>query len=134
VGLKRLLFICSKNRWRSPTAEAIFSEYQQIEADSAGLDSDAEVCVSGEALQRADTIFVMEQSHRSRLTKRFRPSQRKTVNIPGYSRQLSLYGSRLSKNPETKGVAFALSPASKMPKEQWRRLLNKTASVFEVKN
>jgi predicted protein tyrosine phosphatase len=73
VGLKKLLFICSKNRWRSPTAEAIFSEYQQIEADSAGLDSDAEVCVSGEALQWADIIFVMEQSHRSRLAKRFRP-------------------------------------------------------------
>ena len=34
--MKKLLFICSQNRLRSPTAEAVFCKYEGLEVDSAG--------------------------------------------------------------------------------------------------
>lgn len=69
----KLLFLCSRNRLRSPTAEAVFTEYDGLDVESAGLDRDAEVPLSSESLQWADIIFVMEKSHRSRLSKNFQP-------------------------------------------------------------
>ncbi|MBD2412446.1 phosphotyrosine protein phosphatase [Nostoc calcicola FACHB-389] len=71
--MKKLLFLCSQNRLRSPTAEAVFSEYEGFETDSAGLDRYAEVPVSIEALVWADIIFVMEKSHKTKLSKNFQP-------------------------------------------------------------
>jgi predicted protein tyrosine phosphatase len=67
-----LLFVCSKNRLRSPTAEALFGSYEGLKVDSAGLDRGAEIPLSSEAIQWADIIFVMEKSHQSKLTKNFR--------------------------------------------------------------
>ena len=69
--IMKLLFICSRNRLRSPTAEAIFADYEGLEVDSAGLDREAEAPLSSEAIQWADIIFVMEKSHRSKLSKNF---------------------------------------------------------------
>jgi len=69
----KLLFICSRNRLRSPTAEALFSEYEGLEVDSAGVDRDAETPLSSEAIQWADIIFVMEKSHRRKLSQNFSP-------------------------------------------------------------
>lgn len=71
-ALKNILFICGANRLRSPTAERLFSRYPDIETDSAGLNTDAEVRVSSEQIEWADIIFVMEKSQRMKLTKQFR--------------------------------------------------------------
>jgi predicted protein tyrosine phosphatase len=71
--MQRLLFVCSRNRLRSPTAEAVFAEYEGLEVESAGIDHDAETPLSSEAIQWADTIFVMEKSHRSKLSQKFQP-------------------------------------------------------------
>lgn len=68
---KRILFICSRNKLRSPTAEAIFSDYPQVEVDSAGLSKDAEVSLSREQVEWADLILVMENIHRLRLNRDF---------------------------------------------------------------
>lgn len=70
--MKHLLFICSQNRLRSPTAEAVFSERHGIEVASAGLNHDAEQTVTPELLEWATIIFVMEKSHLNRLRSRFR--------------------------------------------------------------
>lgn len=70
--MKKLLFICSQNKLRSPTAEAIFSEYEGLEVESAGLNNGAEVHVSVEAIEHADIIFVMEKAHRNKLSKKFK--------------------------------------------------------------
>ncbi len=35
--MEKLLFICSQNRLRSPTAEAVFSESEGLEVESAGI-------------------------------------------------------------------------------------------------
>lgn len=70
--MKHLLFICSQNKLRSPTAEAVFSDYPGVETDSAGLNNDAEVPLSEEQIEWADVIIVMEKTHRERLNRKFR--------------------------------------------------------------
>jgi predicted protein tyrosine phosphatase len=66
--VKNILFICGKNKLRSPTAEAVFSSWPGIETDSAGVSADADVVVSQEQVLWADIICVMEKSHRSKLS------------------------------------------------------------------
>lgn len=68
----RALFICSRNRLRSPTAEEVFARWPGVETDSAGLGSDADVPLSSEQIEWATIIFVMEKVHRNRLATRFR--------------------------------------------------------------
>ena len=70
--MKRVLFVCSRNRRRSPTAEQLFSSWPQIEVASAGLAPDAEEVLSPELVVWADIIFVMEASQRSKLQRIFR--------------------------------------------------------------
>lgn len=72
IKMQRLLFICSQNRLRSPTAEQIFSAYQGVECLSAGTNNDAEVTLSAELVEWADVIFVMEKAHRNRLSSKFK--------------------------------------------------------------
>jgi predicted protein tyrosine phosphatase len=67
----KLLFICGKNRLRSPTAEAIFSEYAGLEVDSAGVDRDADTPIGIDAIQWADMIVVMEKTHLRKLRGKF---------------------------------------------------------------
>jgi predicted protein tyrosine phosphatase len=67
----KFLFVCSRNRMRSPTAEMIFSERAGIEALSAGTSDDAETPVSAELIEWADLILVMENVHRQRLRRMF---------------------------------------------------------------
>ena len=66
-----LLFVCSENRLRSPTAEAVFSKYPGIHAIGAGTNADAETPVSGDLIEWADVVFVMENSHRAKLAKKY---------------------------------------------------------------
>jgi predicted protein tyrosine phosphatase len=70
--MKKVLFICSQNRLRSPTAERIFSGRRDLEVASAGLNRGADVELSPELIEWADLIFVMEKTHRSRLSSKFR--------------------------------------------------------------
>lgn len=66
-----LLFVCSRNKLRSPTAEAVFAEYHGVESASAGLNKDSENPVTPDLIEWADIIFVMENSHRKRLVANF---------------------------------------------------------------
>ena len=68
----RILFVCSENRLRSPTAAEVFGEHPNVEAISAGTNSDAETPVSGDLIEWADVILVMEKSHRNKISKRYR--------------------------------------------------------------
>ena len=67
----RVLFVCGKNRLRSPTAEHVFSDWEGIETSSAGISRDADSPVTPELLDWADTVLVMESSHRAKLASRF---------------------------------------------------------------
>lgn len=66
-----VLFVCSRNRYRSPTAEALFADVPGVETDSAGTADDAEQVVDAELLGWADLVVVMEGRHRRALTRKF---------------------------------------------------------------
>ena len=68
----RILFVCSENRLRSPTAADVFAEYPGIQAISAGTNSDCETPVSGDLIEWADVVLVMEKSHRHKIATKFR--------------------------------------------------------------
>ncbi len=70
--MKTLLFICSQNKLRSPTAEAVFAGTPGIDVDSAGLNNDAIVPLTPEQVEWADVIFVMEKEHRQKLNRKFK--------------------------------------------------------------
>lgn len=67
-----LLFVCSENRLRSPTAEAVFSNYPGVNAIGAGTNSDAETPVSGDLIEWADVVLVMESAHKTKIAKKFK--------------------------------------------------------------
>lgn len=74
--MKNILFICSQNRLRSPTAEQVFADYPGVEVSSAGTNHDAENPLTAELIAWADLIVVMERQHRSKLQRRFRTALR----------------------------------------------------------
>ena len=68
----RILFVCAMNRLRSRTAEQVFSGRDDLAVRSAGLNPKATVVLSADLISWADTIFVMETSHRQKIRHRFR--------------------------------------------------------------
>ena len=66
---RNILFVCSRNRLRSPTAERVFGD--RAETDSAGLAPDADLRLSGDQVLWADLVVVMEKAHRSKLKRQF---------------------------------------------------------------
>jgi predicted protein tyrosine phosphatase len=69
--MPKILFICGKNRRRSPTAEEVFAGLDGIEVCSAGTSSEAECQLSADLLEWADRVFVMERSQQRHLQTRF---------------------------------------------------------------
>lgn len=67
----RVLFVCSRNRLRSLTAEHAFAGRAGLEVLSAGLNKDSETVVDRELLEWADVVFVMERAHLARLRRAF---------------------------------------------------------------
>lgn len=75
---RKVLFVCSKNQWRSPTAEAIWRKHPALAVRSGGTSSAARHRVSLEDLCWADVVLVMEQKHKSRLLADFPGALRHT--------------------------------------------------------
>jgi predicted protein tyrosine phosphatase len=69
---QNLLFICSQNKLRSPTAEQVFSQYPGIETLSAGTHNDAVTPLDAELIDWADIVFVMEKIHLAKVRTKFR--------------------------------------------------------------
>lgn len=69
--MTNLLFICSRNQWRSPTAEEIWRKHPEVNALSAGTSPKARKSVSEKDIAWADMIFVMEKKHKNRLVAQF---------------------------------------------------------------
>jgi predicted protein tyrosine phosphatase len=72
IRMINALFVCGKNKLRSPTAEAVFSRWLDVETDSAGLSTDADVVLTPEQIDWADIIFVMEKTQRIKLARQFK--------------------------------------------------------------
>lgn len=69
--MKNILFICSRNQWRSPTGEQVWRKHPELNVRSAGTSPKAKRTVNTKDIQWADIIFVMEQKHKSRLKAQF---------------------------------------------------------------
>jgi predicted protein tyrosine phosphatase len=68
---RHVLFICSRNQWRSPTAEQIWRRDSRLSVRSAGTNSGARKRVTEADIEWAELIFVMESKHRTRLVQDF---------------------------------------------------------------
>ncbi len=78
----RVLFICSRNRWRSPTAEKLFAKRADLQVRSRGLARAARRRLTNADLDWADVILVMEDEHHDRLFERHRDAVgSKTVHV-----------------------------------------------------
>jgi len=69
--LKNILFVCSRNKWRSLTAETIYKNHPNFNVKSAGTENSARVKINSKLIVWADLIFVMEKSHREKLFQNF---------------------------------------------------------------
>ncbi|MBV6288774.1 low molecular weight protein tyrosine phosphatase family protein [Pseudomonas aegrilactucae] len=65
--MTNLLFVCSRNQWRSPTAEAMWRRRPGYTARSAGTSPNARKPIGPADIRWADVIFVMEPKHLHRL-------------------------------------------------------------------
>ena len=67
----KILFVCSANIDRSPTAENIYSGRSDLKVKSAGVSDYAQTPVSAELIQWADIILCMEEKHKQKIKKKF---------------------------------------------------------------
>ena len=67
----KILFVCSRNRRRSLTAETIFKEVTAWDVRSAGTEEGARIKVTAGHIGWADVIVVMEKRHKERLRQKF---------------------------------------------------------------
>jgi len=67
----KILFVCSRNQWRSPTAESIYRQDPRVEARSAGVSASARHRISQADLDWADMVLVMEPEHKRRIRQAF---------------------------------------------------------------
>ena len=82
----RILFVCTANKLRSPTAEDTFRGWPGVDAISAGTDASAPRPLTKELVASADMIFAMENHHREHIRKKYkqRPPDNRiiTLHIP----------------------------------------------------
>ncbi|MGC4065104.1 MAG: hypothetical protein QM784_10755 [Polyangiaceae bacterium] len=71
---RNVLFVCSRNQWRSPTAEAVWRRHPMLSVRSAGTSRSARRKITVEDLRWADVVFVMEDKHRAKLIADFSTS------------------------------------------------------------
>lgn len=67
---EQLLFICSRNQWRSPTAANLFAA-SDLTAKSAGTSDRARIKITPGLINWADLIFVMEKRHAAILQQKY---------------------------------------------------------------
>ena len=66
-----ILFVCSRNQWRSPTAEEIYKNYSGLNVRSAGTEPSARIKLTAKTIEWSNIIFVMEKKHKQRMVEKF---------------------------------------------------------------
>jgi predicted protein tyrosine phosphatase len=69
--IKKLLFVCSRNKRRSLTAEKLFEGFPLYQVKSVGTQPEARIAITAGHIGWADVIFVMEKSHLNRMRQKF---------------------------------------------------------------
>ena len=70
-GRQKLLFVCSRNKIRSLTAEALFAGSALYQVRSAGAQPGARIVVTAGHIGWADLVVCMEKDHLSQLRRKF---------------------------------------------------------------
>ncbi|MBS3764770.1 MAG: protein tyrosine phosphatase [Planctomycetes bacterium] len=78
---QHLLFVCTANRQRSPTAESLFDDDERCEASSCGTHAVSGTECDPSLIKWADVIFCMEERHRQYLLDRFPDADRKRIVV-----------------------------------------------------
>ena len=81
LKVQKLLFICSRNKIRSLSAERLLDGIPGYEVRSAGTQRTARIVVTEGHLGWADTIVCMEKSHLRQLRERYPEALRGKVII-----------------------------------------------------
>lgn len=68
----KLLFVCSRNKWRSLTAETIYKDLNGYNVKSVGTEKNARIKITGGHIGWADIILVMEKKHLRRLKEKYK--------------------------------------------------------------
>src|SRR5688572_10409195 len=68
----KVLFVCGRNQWRSPTAWQVYKNDPRIQVRSAGVSEKSPHQISNADVDWADLILVMENEHKPRIQSLFR--------------------------------------------------------------
>jgi len=92
---RKLLFVCTANQERSPTAEALYNDHPAFEARSCGTHVMAAVPASKELIEWADLILCMEKHHAETILTTFPSAKNKNLYILGITDVYPRYDERL---------------------------------------
>jgi predicted protein tyrosine phosphatase len=73
----KILFVCGRNKRRSPTAQNIYRNDPRVEVRSAGAAETSPHMISNADILWADLILVMESKYKGRISRLFQD-----VNLP----------------------------------------------------
>ena len=77
---REILFVCTANQQRSPTAERMYNDAPRFEVRSAGTHAFSGNDITADILNWADTVVVMEERHPGEIRTRF-PSEAEETEI-----------------------------------------------------
>jgi len=77
---RKILFVCTANQQRSPTAERMYTDDPRFEVRSAGTHAFPGNDITVQTLTWADTVVVMEERHAREIRTRF-PSEAEETEI-----------------------------------------------------
>ena len=77
----RVLFVCARNPWRSPTAEVLYRSDPRLEVRSAGVRTDANRPIRAADLEWADVVFVMDRQQKARIREQFRDMELPEIRV-----------------------------------------------------
>ncbi len=72
----KILFVCSRNRRRSFTAEQVYRGFDRYHVRSRGTEREARIKLTEGDVGWADWIFTMEKRHTQRIRQKFREKLR----------------------------------------------------------
>ncbi len=78
---QKLLFVCTANLQRSPTAENLVKNSDKYKAKSAGTNILSEKPINSQSIKWADKIIVMERNHKKIILKIYPEAKNKEIMV-----------------------------------------------------
>jgi len=72
INRPKILFVCGRNKWRSPTAYRIYKDDPRIDVRSAGVSRQSPHPISNSDIEWADLILIMEKQYKQQIQGLFR--------------------------------------------------------------